>query len=127
MARTSEELAGTRQRKQRRRNGSGGTRAFTGALNRRAVLALRDSFAVQCERGAIRKPEIHVSFTHPNSIYECCSCPRTTDFLLVVVGLCNIFVLQFVVVILLFFVGSEVDLFDLASYQSEFYTGEAAS
>ena len=78
--------------------------------------AIRDTFAVQCARGVLKRPVVHVSFTYPRNARECCTECGDTDFLFVLVGLCNIFVLQFAVVVLLFFVDKEVDLGSLDAY-----------
>ena len=75
----------------------------------RALAALRDTFAVASSGGRLKRPRIHVHFTYPRSLSECCcGCERGTDFLFVYVGLCNIFVLQFAVVVLLFFADEEL-------------------
>ena len=87
-----------------------------GDIRPKAQAALRDTFAVQCAHGALKRPKIHVSFTYPRSARECCACEEATDFLFVYVGLCNILVLQFVVVILLFFVDKELDIDTMDSY-----------
>ena len=78
-----------------------------------ALASIRDTFVVQCDRGRLKKPRIHVHFSYPRTPKQFCTCEGDTDFLFVVVGLCNIFVLQFVVVILLFFVDTEIDIFHL--------------
>jgi hypothetical protein len=92
----------------------------------RALVALRDSFLLQCEHGRLKRPVIHVHFTHPKSFWECCNCVDS-DFLFVLVGLTNIFVLQFVVVILVFFVSKEIDLESFDSYYPGFYKGGAGA
>ncbi len=75
----------------------------------RALEALRDTFAVESSGRRLKRPRIHVHFTYPRSVGECCcGCERGTDFLFVYVGLCNIFVLQFVVVVLFFFTDREL-------------------
>lgn len=92
-----------------------------GDIQPKALLAIRDTFLIQCERGALKRPVIHVSFTYPRNLRECCTC-GDTDFLFVYVGLCNIFVLQFVVVILIFFVDKEVDFGSLESYYPGYFS-----
>ena len=62
---------------------------------------LRSSFKHQQVNGALRRPQIHVEFSNPKNCEEFCCCV-TTDFLYVVVGLTNILVLQFVLVVILF-------------------------
>lgn len=76
---------------------------------------LRKSFEVAATRGAIKRPVIHVEFDAPKSVEECVSC-QSTDFLYVYVGLCNVFLLQFIMVVLLFFSDKEVNLSDLGDY-----------
>ena len=67
---------------------------------------IRKSFAVQCEHGVLKKPKIHVTFEYPHSAEQCCGC-KGKDFLYLIIGLVNILVLQFVMVILLFFAEHE--------------------
>ena len=91
-----------------------------------AQAAIRDTFAVQCKKGWLKKPCVHVSFTYPKNLDECCTC-GDSDFLFVYVGLCNIFVLQFVVVVVLFFSEKDVDLFaSVQDYYPGYYKGDNA-
>ena len=64
----------------------------------------------------------HVSFTHPHSFSELVGC-APTDCLSVCIGLINVFVLQFVVVVLLFFSTHEIDLARIGSYYPGYYHG----
>lgn len=82
-----------------------------------ALEALRTSFQLQCEKGLLKNPVVHVSFTYPRNVSECLNCGRS-DFLFVYVGLCNIFILQFVVVIIMFFSEKDIDFSDFDSYYS---------
>lgn len=76
---------------------------------------LRHTFQVAATQGRLRTPVIHVEFNGPSNFEECLLC-SSSDFLFVFVGLCNVFVLQFVMVVLLFFSEKEVNLSDLAAY-----------
>lgn len=84
-------------------------------LKPHALEATRNTFEFHCQEGFLRKPVIHVQFTYPRNLGDCCSCV-TTDFLYVYVGLVNIFVLQFVVVVILFFTAKELDLANLSTF-----------
>ena len=57
-------------------------------------------------RGAIKRPIIHVEFDTPKSVKECMSC-SSKDFLFVYVGLFHVFILQFIMVVLLFFANEK--------------------
>lgn len=87
-----------------------------------SLAAIRDTFVVQCERGRLKKPRIHVHFTYPRTPRQFCLCEGDTDFLFVFVGLLNIFVLQFVVVILLFFLDREITLSTFYHLDSYYYS-----
>ena len=76
---------------------------------------LRQSFNTLATEGALKRPVIHVEFHSPRNLSECASC-ISKDFLFVFVGLCNVFILQFVIVVLLFFTDKEVNLSELATY-----------
>ena len=78
-------------------------------------IKIRKSFEKAALEGAIRRPVIHVEFKSPRSIEECVSC-QSTHFLYVYVGLCNVFLLQFIMVVLLFFAEKEVNLSELGAY-----------
>lgn len=80
-----------------------------------SMLYLRESFRVQCTRGELKKPVIHVEFDYPKSLTACCRC-SSSDFLYVYVGLFNIFIIQTVLVILMFFSEKEIDFNDLEKY-----------
>ena len=69
-------------------------------------VCLRHSFAVAATRGAIKRPIIHVEFDTPKSVKECMSC-SSKDFLFVYVGLFHVFILQFIMVVLLFFANEK--------------------
>lgn len=72
---------------------------------------LRHTFQVAATQGRLKTPVIHVEFNGPSNVKECLLC-SSSDFLYVLVGLCNVFVLQFVMVVLLFFSQKEVNLSD---------------
>ena len=90
-------------------------RAHARPLQAAALLHTRETFELYKTRGWLKKPVIHVEFDMPGSLKECYEC-SSTDFLYVYVGLCNVFLLQFVMVVLLFFTDKEVDLSDLGAY-----------
>ena len=80
-----------------------------------AMTYLRDTFKVQCTKGALKRPVIHVEFDYPRSISACCAC-SSSDFLYVFVGLFNIFVVQVALVVIMFFAEKEIDLNSLETY-----------
>ncbi len=80
-----------------------------------AMTYLRDTFKVQCTKGALKRPVIHVEFDYPRSISACCAC-SSSDFLYVFVGLFNIFVVQLALVVIMFFAEKEFDLNSLETY-----------
>ncbi|XP_059095535.1 alpha-catulin-like isoform X2 [Tigriopus californicus] len=84
-------------------------RSFSGRLKTTAKERIAETFRTQCEQGLLMQPKIHVSLSYPKSVADCCVCSNN-DFLFVYIGLCNVFVLQFVVVILMFFVHQEIRL-----------------
>lgn len=84
-------------------------RSFSGRLQTTAKERIAETFRTQCEQGLLMQPKIHVSLSYPKSLADCCVCSNN-DFLFVYIGLCNVFVLQFVVVILMFFVHQEIRL-----------------
>lgn len=90
-------------------------RAHARPLQAAALKHTRQSFELYQSRGWLKKPVIHVEFDMPGNIKECCEC-SSSDFLYVYIGLCNVFVLQFAIVVLLFFTDKEVDLSDLGAY-----------
>ena len=90
-------------------------RAHARPLQAAALLHTRETFELYKTRGWLKKPVIHVEFDMPGSLKECYEC-SSTDFLYVYVGLCNVFLLQFVMVVLLFFTDKEIDLSDLGAY-----------
>ena len=87
-----------------------------------ALIALRQTFLWQCEKGRLKQPVIHVHFTHPKTLSECWNC-ADSDCLWVSVGLTNIFILQFAVVVLLFFAHKEIVLGDFDNYYPGHYRG----
>ena len=80
-------------------------------INPSALRAVRRSFEVSAAQGFLKRPVIHVEFNSPKNCRECCCC-MASDFLYVYVGLCNVFLIQFVMVVLWFFSQSEVKLSD---------------
>lgn len=86
-------------------------------ISETAMVYLRETFRVQCTKGALKRPVIHVEFDYPRSIRACCNC-SSKDFLFVFVGLFNIFVVQWVLVVLMFFADKEIDLNSLETYYS---------
>ena len=86
-------------------------------ISETAMVYLRETFRVQCTKGALKRPVIHVEFDYPRSIGACCDC-SSKDFLFVFVGLFNIFVVQWVLVVLMFFADKEIDLNSLETYYS---------
>ena len=79
-------------------------------------VCLRNSFHVAATRGAIKRPVIHVEFDNPKSFKECVSC-SSRDFLFVYVGLFHVFLLQFIMVVLLFFANEkEVKLSEFTTF-----------
>ena len=90
-------------------------RAHARPLQATALKHPRQSFELYQSRGWLKKPVIHVEFDMPGNCKECIECSKS-DFLYVYVGLCNVFLLQFVIVVLLFFTDKEVDLSDLGAY-----------
>lgn len=72
----------------------------------------------------MKRPVVHVSFTYPRNLRDCCNCVDS-DFLFVYVGLFNVLLLQFVVVVVLFFLDREVDISHLDKYYPGFYHGGA--
>ena len=84
-------------------------------ISRTAQIYLEETFRVQCVKGALKRPVIQVEFDYPRSLSACCAC-SSTDFLFVFVGLFNIFVVQCVLVIIMFFSDKELDLSSIESY-----------
>ncbi len=84
-------------------------------INPIAQSTVRKTFAVAAIKGALRKPVIHVEFDSPQGLKDCLAC-KSKDLLYVFVGLINVLVLQFVMVILMFFSDEEVDLNNLGDY-----------
>jgi len=80
-----------------------------------SMVYLRESFRVQCYKGQLKKPVIHVEFDYPKSFTACCKC-SSTDFLYVYVGLFNVFIIQIIVVVLMFFSEKEIDLSNVEEY-----------
>ena len=76
-----------------------------------SLRVVRRSFEVAAAQGFLKHPVIHVEFNSPKNCRECCCC-MASDFLYVYVGLCNVFLIQFVMVVLWFFSQSEVKLSD---------------
>ena len=76
---------------------------------------VRRNFEVSASKGFLKHPVLHVEFNPPRNCKECCCC-SAMDFLYVYVGLCNVFLLQFVMVVLWFFSQSEVNLSDLGTW-----------
>ena len=70
---------------------------------------LRQSFQVLAQDGAIKRPVIHVQFDTPKSLKDCMSC-SSKDFLYVYVGLFHVFLLQFIMVVLLFFANEKQEV-----------------
>ena len=70
---------------------------------------LRQSFQVLALDGAIKRPVIHVQFDTPKSLKDCMSC-SSKDFLYVYVGLFHVFLLQFIMVVLLFFANEKQEV-----------------
>ena len=83
-------------------------------IKAQAQVQIRQSFEIAALQGAIKRPVIHVEFDAPQSLEECFKC-SSMDFLYVYVGLCNVFLLQFIMVVILFFVDQEVNLSDLST------------
>ncbi len=81
------------------------------------MLALRETFVVQSRGRLLKRPV--VAFNYPKSARDCLSC-RKAAYLLVYVGLCNVFVIQFVVVVLAFFAHADEELDFLATIGSLF-------
>ena len=90
-------------------------RAHARPLQAAALQHTRESFELYKTRGWLKKPVIHVEFNMPGNVKECFEC-SSSDLLYVYVGLCNVFLLQFVMVVLLFFTDKEIDLSDLGAY-----------
>jgi len=90
-------------------------RAHARPLQAAALKHTRQSFELYQSRGWLKKPVIHVEFDMPGNMKECFEC-SSSDFLYVYIGLCNVFILQFAIVVLLFFTDKEVDLSDLGAY-----------
>ena len=86
-------------------------------ISETAMVYLRETFRVQCTKGALKRPVIHVEFDYPRSLSACCNC-SSEDFLFVFVGLFNIFVVQWVLVVIMFFADKEIDLNSLETYYS---------
>ena len=80
-------------------------------INPSSLRVVRRSFEVAAAQGFLKHPVIHVEFNSPKNCRECCCC-MASDFLYVYVGLCNVFLIQFVMVVLWFFSQSEVKLSD---------------
>lgn len=87
-------------------------RAHARPIEKSSQLYLQKSFAKAASEGAIKKPVIHVEFDAPTNCKECFNC-KSQDLLYVFVGLCNVFLLQFVMVVLLFFTQIEVNLSEM--------------
>lgn len=83
-------------------------------INPRSLEIVRHSYEVAAKQGYLKRPIIHVDFSSPKNCRECFCC-SASDFLYVYVGLCNVFLLQFVMVVLWFFSQSEVNLSDLGT------------
>ena len=83
-------------------------------INPRSLEIVRHSYEVASKQGYLKRPIIHVDFSSPKNCRECLCC-SASDFLYVYVGLCNVFLLQFVMVVLWFFSQSEVNLSDLGT------------
>lgn len=66
--------------------------------------ANRRTFEVMASQGRLKRPVIHVELATPKNVKECLMC-EAPDCLYVFVGLCNVFLIQFVLVVLVFFVS----------------------
>ena len=75
-------------------------------INPSSMEQIRRTYEVQNKQGSLKKTDFQVTFEYPHSAKECCGC-EGKDFVYLIIGLINIFVLQFIMVVLLFFAKHE--------------------